>query len=89
MSLTLEEKQRLAKEQEQAAKLRSQQPLAPKSVKAATLAPQVTHTLCRGIMGNLLSLSHMEISFAVKLLDLIFQCNVKYLIFTLAFTWCY
>lgn len=36
MSLTLEEKQRLAKEQEQAAKLRSQQPLAPQAVKAAS-----------------------------------------------------
>ncbi len=45
VSLTLEEKQRLAKEQEQAAKLRSQQPLAPKSVKAATPTPQVTHTV--------------------------------------------
>lgn len=33
MSLTLEEKQRLAKEQEQAAKLRSQQPLAPQTIK--------------------------------------------------------
>lgn len=36
MSLTLEEKQRLAKEQEQAAKLRSQQPLAPQAMKAAS-----------------------------------------------------
>lgn len=36
MSLTLEEKQRLAKEQEQAAKLRSQQPLAPQAVKPAS-----------------------------------------------------
>lgn len=35
MSLTLEEKQRLAKEQEQAAKLRNQQPLAPQSIKPA------------------------------------------------------
>lgn len=33
MSLTLEEKQRLAKEQEQAAKLRNQQPLAPQAAK--------------------------------------------------------
>uniref|UniRef100_A0A8C1YCT3 Protein kinase domain-containing protein n=1 Tax=Cyprinus carpio TaxID=7962 RepID=A0A8C1YCT3_CYPCA len=47
VSLTLEEKQRLAKEQEQAAKLRSQQPLAPQSVKPATTTPQVTHTLYR------------------------------------------
>lgn len=36
MSLTLEEKQRLAKEQEQAAKLRNQQPLAPQAVKLAS-----------------------------------------------------
>lgn len=36
MSLTLEEKQRLAKEQEQAAKLRSQQPLAPQAVTPAS-----------------------------------------------------
>lgn len=35
MSLTLEEKQQLAKEQEQAAKLRSQQPLAPQTIKPA------------------------------------------------------
>lgn len=43
MSLTLEEKQRLAKEQEQAAKLRSQQPLAPQTVKApATTNTQVS-----------------------------------------------
>ena len=35
MSLTLEEKQRLAKEQEQAVKLRNQQPLAPQSIKPA------------------------------------------------------
>lgn len=49
VSLTLEEKQRLAKEQEQAVKLRSQQPLAPQSVKpgTATTNTQVrtnTHT---------------------------------------------
>lgn len=36
MSLTLEEKQRLAKEQEQAAKLRNQQPLAPQTIKPAS-----------------------------------------------------
>lgn len=50
VSLTLEEKQRLAKEQEQAAKLRSQQPLAPQSVKSATTTPQVTYTLKRVTM---------------------------------------
>jgi len=38
MSLTLEEKQRLAKEQEQAAKLRNQQPLAPQSIRPASAA---------------------------------------------------
>lgn len=43
MSLTLEEKQRLAKEQEQAAKLRSQQPLAPQAAKQSAAAnTQVT-----------------------------------------------
>uniref|UniRef100_A0A671QTL3 SCY1-like protein 2 n=1 Tax=Sinocyclocheilus anshuiensis TaxID=1608454 RepID=A0A671QTL3_9TELE len=57
VSLTLEEKQRLAKEQEQAAKLRSQQPLAPQSVKPATTTPQVTHTLYRVLIGNLLIIS--------------------------------
>lgn len=42
MSLTLEEKQRLAKEQEQAAKLRNQQPLAPQAAKqSATSNAQV------------------------------------------------
>lgn len=67
VSLTLEEKQRLAKEQEQAAKLRSQQPLAPQSIKPATTTPQVTYTLKTGTMGNLLSLSHMKSVFEVKL----------------------
>lgn len=42
----MEEKQRLAKEQEQAAKLRSQQPLAPQSVKPVAATTQVTHTPC-------------------------------------------
>lgn len=45
MSLTLEEKQRLAKEQEQAAKLRSQQPLAPQTIKpASTSTTQVIYS---------------------------------------------
>uniref|UniRef100_A0A8C0Y5P8 SCY1 like pseudokinase 2 n=1 Tax=Cyprinus carpio carpio TaxID=630221 RepID=A0A8C0Y5P8_CYPCA len=55
VSLTLEEKQRLAKEQEQAAKLRSQQPLAPQSVKPATTTPQVTHTLTMPMQGGTIS----------------------------------
>jgi len=59
----------LAKEQEQAAKLRSQQPLAPQSIKPATTTPQVTQSVKRGTMGNLLSLSRMEYIFAVKLPD--------------------
>lgn len=50
MSLTLEEKQRLAKEQEQAAKLRSQQPLAPQAMKPASttnaqVKPENVHKL--------------------------------------------
>lgn len=44
MSLTLEEKQRLAKEQEQAAKLRNQQPLAPQTVKPAPSNTTTTTT---------------------------------------------
>uniref|UniRef100_A0A8C1YAB5 Protein kinase domain-containing protein n=1 Tax=Cyprinus carpio TaxID=7962 RepID=A0A8C1YAB5_CYPCA len=67
VSLTLEEKQRLAKEQEQAAKLRSQQPLAPQSVKPATTTPQVTHTLYRALIRNLLSLSLMDFFFCVTI----------------------
>lgn len=46
MSLTLEEKQRLAKEQEQAAKLRKQQPLAPESVKPAANNNSQVQTTC-------------------------------------------
>lgn len=47
VSLTLEEKQRLAKEQEQAAKLRNQQPLAPQSIRPATTSTntQVNQTV--------------------------------------------
>jgi len=63
----------LAKEQEQAAKLRSQQPLAPQSIKQATTTPQVTQSVKRGTMGNLLSLSRMEYIFAVKLPDKLLQ----------------
>ncbi|XP_053717705.1 SCY1-like protein 2 isoform X1 [Synchiropus splendidus] len=63
MSLTLEEKQRLAKEQEQAAKLRSQQPLAPQAMKAgnsgtATQAKDLTSSL----MSNMSSLSSLSLA---------------------------
>lgn len=44
MSLTLEEKQRLAKEQEQAAKLRNQQPLAPQTIQPATTTTSQVET---------------------------------------------
>lgn len=60
VSLTLEEKQRLAKEQEQAAKLRSQQPLAPQSIKPATTTPQakdLTSSLLNMTSLNKLSLN--------------------------------
>uniref|UniRef100_A0A3B3D6B5 SCY1 like pseudokinase 2 n=1 Tax=Oryzias melastigma TaxID=30732 RepID=A0A3B3D6B5_ORYME len=45
VSLTLEEKQRLAKEQEQAAKLRSQQPLAPQAVKTKDLTSSLFNSM--------------------------------------------
>nr|XP_015815503.2 SCY1-like protein 2 isoform X1 [Nothobranchius furzeri] len=57
MSLTLEEKQRLAKEQEQAAKLRSQQPLAPQSIKPAANTNSQTKDLTSSLMNNMTSLS--------------------------------
>uniref|UniRef100_A0A1A7Z220 SCY1-like 2 n=1 Tax=Iconisemion striatum TaxID=60296 RepID=A0A1A7Z220_9TELE len=57
MSLTLEEKQRLAKEQEQAAKLRSQQPLAPQSIKPAASTNSQTKDLTSSLINNMTSLS--------------------------------
>ncbi|XP_059905374.1 SCY1-like protein 2 isoform X2 [Gadus macrocephalus] len=60
VSLTLEEKQRLAKEQEQASKLRNQQPLAPQAAKpaaAATQAKDLTHSLLLQNKASLSSLS--------------------------------
>lgn len=58
VSLTLEEKQRLAKEQEQAAKLRNQQPLAPQTIKPATAASNSqTKDLTSSLFSNMTSLS--------------------------------
>uniref|UniRef100_A0A3B5ARJ3 SCY1 like pseudokinase 2 n=1 Tax=Stegastes partitus TaxID=144197 RepID=A0A3B5ARJ3_9TELE len=64
MSLTLEEKQRLAKEQEQAVKLRNQQPLAPQTIKPATSAnAQVkTKDLTSSLLSNMTSLSSMPLA---------------------------
>ncbi|XP_019738596.1 SCY1-like protein 2 isoform X2 [Hippocampus comes] len=62
MSLTLEEKQRLAKEQEQAAKLRSQQPLAPQSIKPAASANSQTKDLTSSLLTNMASLNRMSVS---------------------------
>lgn len=61
MSLTLEEKQRLAKEQEQAAKLRNQQPLAPQSVKPAPTSTQAKDlTSC--LLNNMTSLNSLSLA---------------------------
>nr|XP_061809405.1 SCY1-like protein 2 isoform X2 [Nerophis lumbriciformis] len=62
MSLTLEEKQRLAKEQEQAAKLRSQQPLAPQSVKPTASTNSKTKDLTSSLLNNMASLNSMSLS---------------------------
>ncbi|XP_077357646.1 SCY1-like protein 2 isoform X2 [Festucalex cinctus] len=62
MSLTLEEKQRLAKEQEQAAKLRSQQPLAPQSIKPAASANSQTKDLTSSLLTNMASLNSMSLT---------------------------
>ncbi|KAF4114512.1 hypothetical protein G5714_004735 [Onychostoma macrolepis] len=61
VSLTLEEKQRLAKEQEQAAKLRSQQPLAPQSVKPATTTPQAKD-LTSSLLNSMTSLNNFSLN---------------------------
>ncbi|XP_043092665.1 SCY1-like protein 2 isoform X2 [Puntigrus tetrazona] len=61
VSLTLEEKQRLAKEQEQAAKLRSQQPLAPQSVKPAASTPQAKD-LTSSLLNNMTSLNSLSLN---------------------------
>uniref|UniRef100_A0A673B3D1 Protein kinase domain-containing protein n=1 Tax=Sphaeramia orbicularis TaxID=375764 RepID=A0A673B3D1_9TELE len=62
MSLTLEEKQRLAKEQEQAAKLRNQQPLAPLSVKPATTTTTQTKDLTSSLLNNMTSLNNLSLA---------------------------
>ncbi|XP_028810729.1 SCY1-like protein 2 isoform X2 [Denticeps clupeoides] len=61
VSLTLEEKQRLAKEQEQAAKLRNQQPLAPQSVKPPATNTQ-TKDLTSSLLNNMTSLSNLSMN---------------------------
>ncbi|KAG9345683.1 hypothetical protein JZ751_008827 [Albula glossodonta] len=61
VSLTLEEKQRLAKEQEQAAKLRTQQPLAPQVIKPAATTSQAKD-LTSSLMNNMTSLSSLSLA---------------------------
>ncbi|XP_026065744.1 SCY1-like protein 2 isoform X2 [Carassius auratus] len=61
VSLTLEEKQRLAKEQEQAAKLRSQQPLAPQSIKPATTTPQAKD-LTNSLLNTMTSVNTLSLN---------------------------
>uniref|UniRef100_A0A8C9QZR0 SCY1 like pseudokinase 2 n=1 Tax=Scleropages formosus TaxID=113540 RepID=A0A8C9QZR0_SCLFO len=62
VSLTMEEKQRLAREQEQAAKLRSQQPLAPQTVKLTPNTTTQTKDLTSSLMTNMTSLSNLSLS---------------------------
>ncbi|XP_033930574.1 SCY1-like protein 2 isoform X1 [Pseudochaenichthys georgianus] len=62
MSLTLEEKQRLAKEQEQAAKLRNQQPLAPQSIKPANTSNTKTKDLTSSLLNNMTSLNSLSLA---------------------------
>ncbi|XP_027009740.1 SCY1-like protein 2 isoform X2 [Tachysurus fulvidraco] len=63
VSLTLEEKQRLAKEQEQAAKLRNQQPLAPQSIKpASTSTSTQAKDLTSSLLNNMNSLNSLSLS---------------------------
>ncbi|KAE8615048.1 hypothetical protein XENTR_v10008391 [Xenopus tropicalis] len=59
-SLTLEEKQKLAKEQEQAQKLKSQQPLTPSTVTPVAPAKQ-TKDLTATLMENMSSLGSLSI----------------------------
>ncbi|XP_032893834.1 SCY1-like protein 2 isoform X2 [Amblyraja radiata] len=60
-SLTLEEKQRVAKDQEQAQKLRNQQPLAPKAVKVSNPSSQ-TKDLTSSLLENMTSMNTLSIS---------------------------
>ncbi|KAM3588163.1 uncharacterized protein V6R79_023000 [Siganus canaliculatus] len=62
MSLTLEEKQRLAKEQEQAAKLRNQQPLAPQTVKPSSSGNTTTKDLTSSLLNSMTSLNSMSLT---------------------------
>ncbi|XP_075967489.1 SCY1-like protein 2 isoform X2 [Anarhichas minor] len=66
MSLTLEEKQRLAKEQEQAAKLRNQQPLAPQSIKPANTTNTKTKDLTSSLLNSMTSLNSMSLANAAR-----------------------
>ncbi|KAM4614874.1 SCY1-like protein 2 isoform 2-T2 [Polymixia lowei] len=61
MSLTLEEKQRLAKEQEQAVKLRNQQPLAPQAAKPAANTAQAKD-LTSSLLNSMTSLNNMSLA---------------------------
>uniref|UniRef100_A0AAQ4RJY5 Protein kinase domain-containing protein n=1 Tax=Gasterosteus aculeatus aculeatus TaxID=481459 RepID=A0AAQ4RJY5_GASAC len=56
------EKQRLAKEQEQAAKLRNQQPLAPQSIKPAHNSNAKTKDLTSSLLNSMTSLSAMSLA---------------------------
>lgn len=62
MSLTLEEKQRLAKEQEQAAKLRNQQPLAPQTIRPASTANSQAKDLTSSLLNNITSLNSLSLA---------------------------
>ncbi|KAG7497650.1 SCY1 2 isoform X1 [Solea senegalensis] len=62
MSLTLEEKQRLAKEQEQAVKLRNQQPLAPQTIKPAASTNSQTKDLTSSLLSSMTSLNNLSMA---------------------------
>ncbi|XP_058481774.1 SCY1-like protein 2 isoform X1 [Solea solea] len=62
MSLTLEEKQRLAKEQEQAVKLRNQQPLAPQSIRPAASTNSQTKDLTSSLLSSMTSLNNLSMA---------------------------
>ncbi|KAM4523130.1 SCY1-like protein 2 isoform 2-T2 [Fundulus diaphanus] len=66
VSLTLEEKQRLAKEQEQAAKLRSQQPLAPQTIKPAASSSSQTKDLTSSLLNSMTSLNSLSLAGPVR-----------------------
>uniref|UniRef100_A0A4W3IFV1 SCY1 like pseudokinase 2 n=1 Tax=Callorhinchus milii TaxID=7868 RepID=A0A4W3IFV1_CALMI len=61
VSLTLEEKQRLAKEQEQAQKLRNQQPLAPQALRASPASKQ-TKDLTSSLLDSMTSMNSLSIN---------------------------